>query len=329
MVCSLAFARIPIAIVNLPSTHVMKLDSPAGSFSRREFLGRTALLGAAGLAPRWALSGEAAPGRRTHADQVPLGKTGLKCSRLGLGTGSHSGNVQKALGKEGFIRLVRYAYDQGITYIDCAQSYATFEWIGDAIKDLPREKLFVQSKIPGQPEKILETIDRHRQTFQTDYVDSLLIHCMIKNGWTDQWKRIMDAFDEAQQKQWIRVKGVSCHSLPALKSAAESDWTQIHLVRLNPQGAHMDTPAETWNAKSDPAAVPAVTEQIRAMRAKGRGVLGMKLVGDGDFTNPDDRERAMQYAMKSGLPDAVVVGFKSSAEIDETIERMNRALAPA
>jgi hypothetical protein len=137
----------------------------------------------------------------------------------------------------------------------------------------------------------------------------------------------MDGFDEAREKKWIRTKGVSCHSLPALKASVASDWTQIHLVRLNPQGAHMDTPAETWTAKSDASHVPPVVEQIKAMRAKGRGVLGMKLVGDGDFTNAEDREKAMQYAMKSGLPDAVVIGFKSTAEIDEAIERMNRALA--
>jgi predicted aldo/keto reductase-like oxidoreductase len=272
-------------------------------------------------------AGWAAAPKRSHADQVELGRTGLRCSRLGIGTGSHSGQVQKALGKEGFNRLIRYAYDQGITYIDCAQSYATFEWIGDAIKGLPREKLFVQSKIGGQPEKILETIDRHRKVFDTDYVDSLLVHCMVQNRWTDAWKRILDGFDEAREKGWIRVKGVSCHSLPALADAVASDWTQIHLVRLNPQGAHVDTPAETWNARSDPSHVPPVVEQIKAMRAKGRGVLGMKLVGDGDFTKPEDREQAMQYAMKSGLLDAVVVGFKSTGEIDEAIERMNRALA--
>jgi hypothetical protein len=114
-----------------------------------------------------------------------------------------------------------------------------------------------------------------------------------------------------------------------LKDATASDWTQIHLVRLNPQGAHVDTPAETWNAKSDPSHLPPVVEQVKAARAKGRGILGMKLVGDGDFTQAEDREKAMQYVMKSGLTDAVVVGFKSPAEIDESIERMNRALAGA
>ncbi len=301
----------------------------AAGLTRREFLGQTAALaGAAGLASWPALAAPAAE-RRTHADQVPLGNTGLTCSRLGIGTGSHSGNVQKALGKEAFVRLVHYAFDRGLTYLDCAQSYVTFEWIADAIKGLPREKLFLQSKIGGQPEKILEVIDRHRKVFNTDYVDSLLVHCMVRDRWTDDWKRILDGFDEAQQRKWIRAKGVSCHSLPALRTAADSPWPQIHLVRLNPQGAHLDTPAETWNARSDASHLPAVVEQLQRLRARGRGLLGMKLVGDGDFTRPEDREAAMHYVMKSGLVDAVVIGFKSPAEVDEAIERMNRALAAA
>lgn len=304
------------------------MNRPA--FNRRQFLERTAALAGTAFLGSATLPGSAATDqaqRRTATDQVTLGRSGIKTSRLGFGAGSNSGNVQKELGREGFERLIRYAYDQGITYIDCAQTYATFEWMGGAIKGLPREKLFLQSKIPGQPEKVLEVIDRHRQAFNTDYLDSLLIHCMVKDAWTDEWRRIMDAFDEAQAKKLIRAKGVSCHSLPALTCAQQSDWTQIHLVRLNPQGSWVDTPAETWDAPSNPSHVPAVVEQIKAMRAKGRGIIGMKLIGNGGFTRPEDRETSIRYVMQSGLCDAVVIGFKSPAEIDEAIERINRALA--
>lgn len=291
--------------------------------SRREFLGRSAVaLGTALLAP----AGLAAP-KRTHADRVALGRTGLTCSRLGFGAGSNSGNIQKALGREGFNDLIKYAYDQGITYIDCAQSYATFDWVGGAIKGLPREKIFLQSKIGGQPEKVMEVIDRHRKVYDTDYIDSLLIHCMVKDNWTDQMKRIMDGFSAAQEKKWIRAKGVSCHSLPALTSSAASDWTQVHLVRLNPQGAWVDTPVQDWNAPSGPENVPPVVEQIKQARAKGHGILGMKLIGNGEFTKAEDREKAIRYVMRSNLCDAVVIGFKSRGEIDEAIERIDRALA--
>jgi aryl-alcohol dehydrogenase-like predicted oxidoreductase len=291
--------------------------------SRRDFMQRTAA--AAGAMLLGAGSGLAAAAKRTATDQVPLGKTGIKISRLGMGTGSNSGNVQYALGKEGFNRLVRYAYDQGITYFDCAQSYRTFEWIGGAIKGLPREKLFILSKIGGQPQDILERIDLHRKTFDTDYIDTLLIHCMVKDGWTDQWKRIMEAFNEAKEKKWILAKGVSCHSLPALRAATASDWTQVHLVRVNPQAKYIDGMEETWE-KPGSDLTPVMAE-LKTMRDKGRGVIGMKIIGNGDFTNAEDREKSIRFAMSRPELDAIVIGMKSTQEVDEAIQRVNAALA--
>ncbi len=307
---------------------IVPAHGPASVLTRRGFLHRTAAAAAGLVAAEFSGPGRAQPATKlTAADQVTLGRTGVKLSRLGMGTGSNSGHIQEALGRDGFDRLIRYAYDKGITYFDAAQSYATFEWIGRAIKGLPRERLFIQSKIPGEPEKVLEAIDRHRKVFDTDYVDSLLIHCMIKDRWTDQWKRIMDGFQEAKEKKWIRVQGVSCHSLPALRSATASDWTDVHLVRLNPLGVWMDTPVQDWNAKSDPTHIPAVLGEIKEMRRRGHGVIGMKLIGNGEFQDPQVREKSIRYVMQSGLCDAVVIGFKSLAEIDEAIERIDRALA--
>ena len=296
--------------------------------SRRQFLGRSAGAAGALMLTSFPWLQTQAATKRTAVDQVALGKTGLKLSRLGFGTGSNSGNVQHDLGQEAFNKLIRYAYDQGITYFDCAQSYRTFEWIKDAIKGLPREKLFIQSKVPGKPDEVLAAIDHHRKVFDTDYVDSLLIHCMIKDGWTDEWKRIMDAFDEAKEKKWIRAKGVSCHSLPALRAATASNWTEVHLVRVNPQGAHIDgANQEVWdNQVHEPAPVLA---ELKTMRANGRGVIGMKIIGNGDFTQAEDREKSIRFAMSRPELDAIVIGFKSTAEIDEAIRRVNQALAEA
>lgn len=293
--------------------------------SRREFLVRSASLAGATLLAPHALPAAIGPAVRTAVDQVPLGNTGLTLSRLGFGTGSHSGNVQKAIGQRAFNDLIRYAFDRGVTSIDTAESYVTFEWIAEAIKGLPRDRIFLQSKIGGQPEDVLKVIDRHRQVFDTDYVDSMLIHCMVQGGWTDPWKRIMDGFEEAKARQWIRVQGVSCHSLPALCTAVESDWPEVHLVRVNPQAKHIDGPEETWNRPGDDIAP--VVEQLNIMQAKGRGVIGMKLIGEGEFTDPADREKAARFAMDHGGINAVVIGFKSMAEVDEAIDCFDRALA--
>ena len=265
------------------------LPSQSG-ISRRRFLQTTATVASTALLSPWAFA-ETKPAAvtRTAVDQVTLGKTGIKLSRLGFGTGSSNGYDQTGLGRPRFNKLIRYAYDQGITYIDTAERYQTFTWIADAIKGLPREKLFIQSKVPGRPSDVLNAIDKHRKVFDTDYIDSLLIHCMVKDGWTDEWKRIMDGFDEAKEKKWIRAKGVSCHSLPALRGATASAWTEVQLVRVNPQAKHIDGPEQTWNKPGND--LSPVLAELSTMRAKGRGVIGMKIIGNGEFTQPEDREK--------------------------------------
>jgi predicted aldo/keto reductase-like oxidoreductase len=199
--------------------------------------------------------------------------------------------------------------------------------VRDAIKGLLREKLFIQSKMPGVPEKPDEVLDRFRKELGVDYIDSLLTHCSTTANWDDERRRVMDAFEEAKDKKIILSHGVSCHSLPALTKAAELDWVDVNLVRINPQGAHIDTPAETWNAASDKSFLPDVLKQIKIMRQNNHGVIGMKIIGNGDFTDPEDREKSVRFTMQSGLTDAVVIGFKSPAEIDEAIKRINNALA--
>jgi hypothetical protein len=295
--------------------------------TRRQFIRSTAALAGGVLLSSLGTGVLAAQAKRTAVDQVTLGKTGLKLSRLGIGTGSRGGSIQRALGDEGSNRLLRYAYDQGITYIDTAQNYKTHTMVREAIKGLPREKLFIQSKMPGVPEKPLEVLDQYRKELGVDYIDSLLCHCAVTKDWEQERKRLLDAFEEAKDKKIIRAHGVSCHSMPALTKAAQLDWVDVHLVRVNPQGAHMDTPAETWDAASGESHVSPVLEQLSVMRKNRHGIIGMKIIGNGDFTNAEDREKSIRFAMQPGLVDAVVIGFKSTAEIDEAITRMNRALA--
>jgi 1-deoxyxylulose-5-phosphate synthase len=296
--------------------------------TRRQFIqtSAVALAGTALLSPWSVINSSAAVTKRTATDQVTLGKTGIKLSRLGIGTGVNSGHDQIGAGKDAFVKMVRHAYDSGITYIDTAERYETFPWIGECIKGLPREKLFIQSKVPGQPQDILATIDRHRKNFNTDYIDSLLIHCMTKDGWTDEWKRVMDGFNEAKEKKWIRAKGVSCHTLAALQNAVDSDWTEVHLVRVNPLGRYMDGVKSAWGPDASVDVTP-VVDQIKTMHAKGHGVIGMKIFGNGDFKNPDDREKSIRFAMSKPEIDAIVIGFTAPEQIDEAIQRMNRILA--
>jgi hypothetical protein len=246
-----------------------------------------------------------------------------------MGTGVDNGRVQKAFGKDNFTRLIRYAYDHGITYFDTCDRYETADWIADSIRDLPREKLFLQTKITGVPSDTLAAIDAERKRINTDYLDSLLIHSQTVANWTgmDNWQRIMDGFNEAKDRKWIRARGVSCHNLPALRDAVASPWTEVHLVRVNPQGRYVDGPSGRGYVATETFPVDPVMNEIKTMKGKGRGIIGMKLIGNGLFTDPADREKSIRFAMACREIDAVVIGFKSTQEIDEAIQRINRALA--
>jgi 1-deoxyxylulose-5-phosphate synthase len=283
--------------------------------SRRQFIQSTAALTGSSLLSSCSKK------KRTlsAADQVTLGKTGLKLSRLGIGTGSIGGSVQRDLGSDGFNRLVRYAYDQGITYIDTAEGYKTHEMIRDAIKGIPRENLFIQSKMGGIPEKPLEAIDRYRSELGVDYIDSLLIHAVRNYEWDEERKRIMDALEEAKDKKIILSHGASYHSLPALKKGVELDWTDVSLVRINPQGINIDSENKEWGPTSNVSHVPAVVEQINLMHEKRQGVIGMKIIGEGVFTDIEDREKAIRFNIEAGYANAIVIGFRNTAEIDEAV----------
>jgi predicted aldo/keto reductase-like oxidoreductase len=148
----------------------------------------------------------------------------------------------------------------------------------------------------------------------------------MKSTWPQDLKHMMDAFDEARQKKLIHVKGMSCHGLPALRRAAQVEWAEVQLARVNPQGRHVDGNDPEFGA---PGLVNEAMKEIKTIHDKGRGVIGMKLIGNGDFKDPADRRKAIQYAMNCGFVDAIVIGFASTAEIDEAIQNIERSGAPA
>lgn len=299
----------------------------ATTFDRRAFLKTTS---AAALSVGFGGAHLLARAPRTASDRVTLGKSGITLSRLGIGTGSDNGQVQRNMGQAAFTDMVHAAYERGITYIDTAHNYQTHGMVKEAIKGLPREKFYIQTKMPWDrapfTENPLVELDRFRTELGVEYIDSVLIHCATKHTWPTDLKFMQDAFSDAQSRGVIRIKGVSCHGLPALTAATTNDWIDVHLARVNAQAHHMDGAAGVFG---EPGDRPAAMKELEAMHARGHGIIGMKLVGNGDFKDPADREKAMQFVLGCGCVDAVVVGMSSIAQLDETIGRMNRILAEA
>src|SRR6201993_4962593 len=235
---------------------------------RRDFLIRSvSAAGAAWLFPKSILNAlaEQTLGKRFSAsDTVTLGSTGIKTSRLAMGTGtvgSGHHSHQTALGIEGLSDLLRNGYDHGLRFFDSADSYGSHPHVAEALKHVPRDKVTVLTKSWARDASGMRAdLDRFRKELGTDYLDVCLMHCVTEADWTDRFRGAMDVLSEAKQKGTIRAHGCSCHSIEALRAAAKSPWVEIDLARINPVGEYMD---------SDPATVVSVLKEMKTAGKAG------------------------------------------------------------
>ena len=298
------------------------------NLSRRQFVTATitaaagaVLLGKTGLA----FSADSAFASSDPYQVVNLGKSGIKTTLLGMGTGFSGYNRSSSITRAGVAEgLIRQAYEKGIRFFDCADSYGTHKFAAAALKGFPRESYTLSSKMwvgnggipePERPDADI-VIDRFRKELNTEYLDLVQIHCMTESDWTDKQKKQMDILETLKAKKIIRAHGVSVHSLEAMEACVESEWVDVVHVRVNPYGEAMD--------RKNPAEVIPVIEKLHKA---GKGVIGMKLIGNGKFRNePDKIESSLKYVLGLGTINMIIVGFELPEQIDNYIGRVKNVL---
>jgi aryl-alcohol dehydrogenase-like predicted oxidoreductase len=287
---------------------------------RREFLVKGArTVGAALLAQKLSTLGAVfaapLPQKFNAHDTVTLGRTGIQTSRLAMGTGTHgfgSRSDQTALGMAELTALLVNGYENGLRFFDTADGYGSHPYVASALKHVPRDKVVVMTKTDTRDAKgVRADLDRFRRELGTDYIDICLVHCVTEADWTTRYRGVMDVLSEAKEKGIIRTHGVSCHSIEALRAAAASPWVEVDLVRMNPVGAYMDADPET------------VAGLIKQMRADGKGIIGMKILGQGVLRNK--QSEAIHYALSLGLLDSFTIGAASKNEQMDLIGRIAAA----
>ena len=287
---------------------------------RREFLHRTSQAAAGALFASSALAQQllvlpALSQKFSAADTVVLGHTGIQTSRLAMGTGTvgvghHS--HQTALGIKGLSDLLLNGYDHGLRFFDAADSYGSHPHVAEALKHVDRNKVTVLTKSWSRDaDGMRADIDRFRRELGTDYIDVFLMHCLTDDDWPTRYRGAMDVLEEAKQKRIIRAHGCSCHSIGALRAAAKSPWVDVDLARVNPIGSHMDADPDT------------VVSVLREMRAAGKGVIGMKILGQGDLR--DRQDEALRFALGLGVLDAFTIGAESISEQQDLVRRIAAA----
>ncbi len=290
--------------------------------NRRKFI-QTGVTGIAGITALSAgFSGFGFASGAETIDSVKLGNTGLKVSRVALGTGSygwkHESN-QTRLGTKKFVELSQYAFDKGIRFFDTADMYGSHPYVKEALKVIPREKVTILTKVMTyshqgwyETEPFEKSLDRFRKELGTDYIDIFLLHCMVNKEWPTEYKRYMEGLSKAKQQGIIKTVGLSCHSFEAMVEASTNPWADVLLARINHQGAKMDGTPEK------------VMQVLETTRKNGKGVIGMKIFGCGELTKDAEREKSLQYVLKSGNVHCMTLGLESNAQIDDAVSRVMR-----
>lgn len=258
---------------------------------------------------------------------VTLGGSGLKTTLIGMGTGVHGIRRSSALTRQDnskSLDVLEYAYDKGIRFFDCADTYGTHPLMAEVFKRIPREDITLGSKIWLRPGGLPDderpdadkVVDRFRRELQTDVIDLVQIHCMVDADWTTEYGWQLDILEKLKSKGIIRAHGVSVHSLAAMKTALASDWVDVIHVRINPYGIAMDKP--------DPEEVVSVIHQLHN---SGKGVIGMKLVGDGKYRDDSEKiNNAIRFVLGLGSVDMMIVGFEEQSLIDNYASRVEQVL---
>lgn len=300
-------------------------------FTRRQFVTTTMAAGAVTVIPDYAASASPATALITGNDPlkvIKLGKTGIKTTLLGMGTGFSGYNRSSNITRAGVAEMViRAAYEKGIRFFDCADSYGTHPFTAAALKGIPRENYTLSTKIwvsqggipePDRPSADI-VVDRFRKELNTEYIDVVQIHCMTDGHWTDIQKRQMDVLEDLKARKIIRAHGVSVHSLEAMEACIKSEWVDVVHARINPFGDAMD--------RKNPAEV---VDVINKLHAAGKGIIGMKLIGNGNFKNDSDKiNESLKFVLGLGSVDMIIIGFEKAEQIDDYIGRLNAALSQA
>jgi len=284
-----------------------------GTIKRRDFIKASMLTAGAFALNPFQHHVYASETKKYATDRIILGNTGIEMSRLAMGTGTHGVNRQsnqtRKLGVKGVGELLHAAFDEGVNFWDSADQYGTHPHLKEALKFVPREKVVILTKTHATTEQEMkDDLDRFRQELGTDYLDIVLLHFMTDPNWPTIKTGAMEVLAQAREDGIIRAHGVSCHTMGALQAAANSDWVQVDLARINPYASRMD------------GAVNEVVPVLKKMKQQGKGIIGMKIFGAGELT--DKVDECLQYALAQEFIDCFTIGQEGFDETKDLLKRI-------
>ncbi|MCL2303959.1 MAG: aldo/keto reductase [Planctomycetaceae bacterium] len=286
------------------------------SFSRRGFLSGVSAAALSASLLRRTVAQEATKELKP-LPRVKIGKTGIETTLLGVGTGTRGGSDFLNMGQSKFVEVMLHAFQNGIRYIDTAENYRTHIFMRFALQEaakagIQREDFFLLTKSFARTAGAAKVVvDRYLYEMECKYIDTLLMHCLSNGDWPKVHEDVWDTFREFRKSGRVKSIGVSCHTFEALEATLTVEDIDVVLVRINPFGVNMDATPDK------------VVPVIQKLHDRGVGILGMKIYGEGKFTEKQERYDSLKYVMNLGCVDAMTIGFTEKAHVDETLQMVS------
>lgn len=238
-----------------------------------------------------------------------LGNTGINVSKLCFGSltlGPMQANLELKQGAE----LINYAYDLGINFIDTAQSYQTYKYIKEALKNIPRDKFVIFTKTYAYDRKMAEeAFEEALRELGTDYVDGFMLHEQESEHTLRGHYEATEYFLEMKNKGYIRNFGISTHHIAGVEGAIKSGYVDVIHPLYNQASLGI---ADGNNVE--------MYESITRARKSGIGIYSMKPLGGGNLI--DSYEEAFNFVIEKPYIDSTAIGMQSKEEISANIKML-------
>jgi len=290
--------------------------------------------------------------------RVRLGKTDIKVSLLGFGTGTahpSGGCAQARMGRRELADLLLFAYEQGINFWDTAHQYETYPHIKEALKHVNRTDIVLTTKLntSGRNDTFRD-FHYALKTLGVDYIDICLVHGIRTEGEFDRRYSALETMLELKRQGKIRAVGISSHGIGALKAVARTPEVELLWARINHAGMCMDTSrlcfyerlaSITFIRRYAKAIVPGkiisrvrpapesqrvmdddlktIHDTLREIHSQSKGIVGMKVLAEGKLRN--NVKESIEYVITRPFIDAMVVGMVNR---DEVVENSGIVNAP-
>ena len=250
--------------------------------------------------------------------KVLLGNTGIEVSIAGFGI-LPMGPSQLALPVEEGAKIIQYAFERGINFIDTAQYYRAYPYISKALECGKYDDVVICSKcLEVDYDSMMEAIEEARQELGREKIDIFLMH-EVRSGQLEERAGAWEALKDAKVKGLVRAIGLSTHHVDIAMAAADIEEMDVVFPLINYAGLGIRR-GDSFATREE------MMEAIRMCHNAGKGVFAMKAFGGGSLTA--NYQEALKYVFTQPEIASVMVGFGKIAEVDDLLSFLDGTMAP-